>query len=471
MGSLVFDRVTSRLRQEKAATIFVTNDPNLPRRCDKVILMGPRDGPVGSPQCSNILAMGTYDELVDQGYDLSSIVDTDEDGVSDKENIKEYEIRGDGDGAASKALHARANSNYQDEAFPEEDYVSQIPRPMVENNRQRRNVEVEGKDISSSTSVGTTTDQIEPKAATMISTDDSMSTGAVPISTYVTYFKSVKQPVLVVGALLAYFMSNGAQFFQQFVIAKWTELGTGDAMVSALGAKYLERLVWAAGVVSGFLWLRSYLTMRLGVRASKVLHSKMLSSVFRAPLSFFSATPSGQILTRFGKELEVVDRSLPDGIASVLFCFLQILFSGAALAGIVTPAMIVPLGLVGILYFKTMGRFRPAARDLKRCESKSRAPIYTHFREAVRGVETIRSFPSGSSFWANTHRRLTDENLSVFYSVKALDRWLSIRLETLGNVIVFAAAVASVYLTRMGRLKVSCRGCFAFFLSNTFLRD
>lgn len=120
--------------------------------------------------------------------------------------------------------------------------------------------------------------------------------------------------------------------------------------------------------------------------------------------------------------------------------------------------MMVPLGLVGILYFKTMNRFRPAARDLKRCESKSRAPIYTHFREALQGVETIRSFPAASSLWTKTHRGLTDKNLSVFYTAKSLDRWLSVRLESLGNLVVFTAAVASVYLTRLGRLKTGSAG-------------
>ena len=39
VGATVFERVSKRLRSEKAATIFVTNDPNLPRRCDKVVLM------------------------------------------------------------------------------------------------------------------------------------------------------------------------------------------------------------------------------------------------------------------------------------------------------------------------------------------------------------------------------------------------------------------------------------------------
>lgn len=120
--------------------------------------------------------------------------------------------------------------------------------------------------------------------------------------------------------------------------------------------------------------------------------------------------------------------------------------------------MALPLGIVGIIYVKIMGRFRPAARDLKRCESKSRSPIYTHFREALRGAETIRSIPSGRGLWSSKHRSLADENISVYYSVKALDRWLSVRLESLGNVVVFTAAVASVFLTRAGRLKAGSAG-------------
>ena len=188
------------------------------------------------------------------------------------------------------------------------------------------------------------------------------------------------------------------------------------------------------------------------------MHSRMLNSVFNAPMKFFDATPSGQLLSRFGKEMETVDRSLPDSIGTVLFCFLQIFMSAAALAGVVTPAMMVPLGIVGSMYVTTMGKFRPGARELKRVETKTRSPIYTHFGEALRGTEVIRSIPGSPLFWSSTHRNYTDTNLRAFSSVKALDRWLSCRLETLGNVVVFTAAIASVWLTRLGRLKSGSAG-------------
>jgi ABC-type multidrug transport system fused ATPase/permease subunit len=235
-------------------------------------------------------------------------------------------------------------------------------------------------------------------------------------------------------------------------------MASSSSMTAALGAQYLNNLVYAAGVVSVFLWLRSYLIMMVSLRASSFYHTKMLASVFRAPMSFFDATPSGQILSRFGKELETVDRALPESIASVLFCALQIASSVLALSGAITPAMMFPLTLAGSLYLRITRRFRPAARDMKRSEQRTRSPIFTHFAEALRGSEIIRSIPGAKGTWSGQHRELADTNLAVFSTVKALDRWLSINLEAIGNFMVFITAVASVFLTRAGRLQAGSAG-------------
>ena len=113
-------------------------------------------------------------------------------------------------------------------------------------------------------------------------------------------------------------MSNGAQFGQQLIIAKWTELGEGALALA--GSKYLRQLVWAAGAVSASLWLQNYLTMRLGVRRQGIQDAaNMLSSVFAAPFSFFSTTPNSQIVTRFRKERENVDAV--QGVAMVTLSF------------------------------------------------------------------------------------------------------------------------------------------------------
>ena len=522
VGATVFERISERTRASNAATVLVTNDPNLPRRCDRVVLMG-KSGSASS--CSTIIDVGTYDELIARGHNLRSFSEEDEteiegdveaeDGPDDRklsqtisvESVHKVTTEASMNGVHDDhhlAAHGASNSttatqhtgpdgvnSVKDSShLASEKVVPAAPDHSPHSVPIQPSASVSTNDgvgtgqglqppppSSASTAATTTTtttstsssdsvsslssnsDSITPKSRQkLVSADDKMATGAVPFSTYVAYFKSVRKPILIAAMLLSYMTANGAQFFQQYMVAKWTEIGTGDAMATALGLKYLQSLVYAAGVVSVFLWLRSFLTMRVGVKASAFWHNRMLNSVFSAPMSFFDATPSGQLLSRFGKEIETVDSALPDGIGSVLFCFLQIFMSAGALAGIITPVMMLPLLVVGFMYARTMGRFRPAARDLKRGESKTRSPIYTHFGEALRGTDTIRSIPNARMFWSKAHRDLTDKNLSVFASVKALDRWLSIRLETLGNGVVFAAAVVSVYLTRAGKLQAGSAG-------------
>lgn len=50
---------------------------------------------------------------------------------------------------------------------------------------------------------------------------------------------------------------------------------------------------------SGVLMFGSYyLSLRRLIQASSVLHSKMLTSVMRSPMSFFDSVPVGRILNR-----------------------------------------------------------------------------------------------------------------------------------------------------------------------------
>lgn len=484
VGALVFERVTKRLKASKAATILVTNDPNLPRRCDRVVLMGPTGATKKRPNsistCSTIIDSGTYDKLLDRGHKLQSIssIDRSHDGEimpssGDYHDMRENEVMIESREVRPGSIRVvggyKVMTNDTDCSCHADPEVSQID---VQNNPDfiadrviPRNLDdaaedffVENTDTILNSTASSPAPNAPPKAVGLISTDDKMTTQAVPLSIYLGYLRAVGSPTLIVGMLASFVVANGAQFFQQFTVSKWTEVARSSSMSAALGGQYLQRLVYAAGVVSVFLWLRSYFTMLVGLRASAYYHNKMLSSVFRSPMSFFDATPSGQILSRFGKELETVDRALPESIASVLFCVLQIVSSVLALSGAITPAMMVPLAFAGSQYVRIMRKFRPAARDMKRSEQRTRSPIFTNFGEALRGTEVIRSIPGAKRTWSAKHRTLADANLSAFATVKALDRWLSISLEAIGNSMVLITGVASVFLTRAGKLQSGAAG-------------
>ena len=196
VGAVVFERVMSKVRRQNAATVFVTNDPNLPRRCDRVVLMGP-----DSRGGSRIVDVGTYDELLSRGHDLRTIshhgTAEDEDGpgpvevgashsdlggpVSRGENATSGRVPGHPDPDCRVALKEDPVL-LAEHAIPESLDEPEEERPMARAKRQSQ-----------------------------LSADDTMATGAVPRETYLQYFKSVKSPMLIIAALASYFISNGAQ--------------------------------------------------------------------------------------------------------------------------------------------------------------------------------------------------------------------------------------------------------------------
>lgn len=49
----------------------------------------------------------------------------------------------------------------------------------------------------------------------------------------------------------------------------------------------------------------------VSLRASGVLHKKMLNRILKAPMSFFDTTPTGRVVNRFAKDVDVTDSAMP----------------------------------------------------------------------------------------------------------------------------------------------------------------
>ena len=368
VGSTVFERLSQRFRAQNAAVLLVTNDPSLPRRCDRTILMGRvNDDGSSSSSCCTIVDSGSYDELLARGHDLSSFAPSDENdddndvanqshvafdhGGSSKKvypvtkqqqqqqqqafqstksaeppklmKLNKHNIIHVGNNAAgpsngtcvsSNTCHSNPDSTlvvmencpvtvYEGSMSDMDDEESESGSIFVDfcynNNTDPVDAAVQNVAVNPSTPVvSASSSDTSPKASSpkaLKSMDESMTTGAVPFSTYVSYFKAVRKPLLIAAMLVSFLTVNGAQFFQQYTVARWSDAARDQTLSAAVGAGYMRSLVSAVGVVSVFLWIRSFLSMQVGVRASEFLHSRMLSSVFAAPLSFFDSTDSGQV--------------------------------------------------------------------------------------------------------------------------------------------------------------------------------
>lgn len=114
-----------------------------------------------------------------------------------------------------------------------------------------------------------------------------------------------------------------------------------------------------------------------------------------------------------------------------------------AVIAISTPLfllLVVPLSLVYLRYQKYYLR---TSRELKRLDSVSKSPIFAHFQETLGGISTIRAFRQQKRFGQENEWR-TDSNLRAYFPSINANRWLAVRLEFIGSIIILAAAVFSI---------------------------
>ncbi|XP_052283970.1 multidrug resistance-associated protein 1-like isoform X2 [Dreissena polymorpha] len=178
------------------------------------------------------------------------------------------------------------------------------------------------------------------------------------------------------------------------------------------------------------------------IEAAKVLHQKLLVNVLRGPMSFFDTTPVGRIVNRFSQDIEAVDSTLPEKIVEVLWSFYAVI-SVFVVVAYSTPIFLTVILPLGFLYFIMQRFYIPTSRQLKRLETKTRSPIYNNFGESLAGVSTIRAFRVQERFMDISDSRV-DLNQEYTFASNTVERWLGIRLDIMGGVVVLAASLFSV---------------------------
>lgn len=108
--------------------------------------------------------------------------------------------------------------------------------------------------------------------------------------------------------------------------------------------------------------------------------------------------------------------------------------------------LVIPLGIVYIVYQKYYLR---TSRELKRLDSVSRSPIYAHFQESLGGVSTIRAYRQQARFIMENEWRV-DANLRAYFPSVSANRWLAVRLEFIGSIIILSAATFAIIAVTTG---------------------
>ncbi|XP_007984742.3 multidrug resistance-associated protein 1 [Chlorocebus sabaeus] len=269
---------------------------------------------------------------------------------------------------------------------------------------------------------------------------DKAQTGQVKLSVYWDYMKAIGLFISFLSIFL-FICNHVAALASNYWLSLWTD----DPIVNGTQEHTKVRLsvYGALGISQGIAVFGYSMAVSIGgILASRCLHVDLLHSILRSPMSFFERTPSGNLVNRFSKELDTVDSMIPE----VIKMFMGSLFNviGACIVILLaTPIAAIIIPPLGLIYFFVQRFYVASSRQLKRLESVSRSPVYSHFNETLLGVSIIRAFEEQERFIHQSDLKV-DENQKAYYPSIVANRWLAVRLECVGNCIVLFAALFAV---------------------------
>ena len=159
-------------------------------------------------------------------------------------------------------------------------------------------------------------------------------------------------------------------------------------------------------------------------------------------MSFFDTNPLGRIVNRFSSDVDVMDTMIPSQLADFIWCFLEVVATFAIISSAIPMFLtaIVPILLVFLLVQRI---YIVTSRQLKRIYSVTKSPIFSHFSETVNGAQMIRAFQDSSRFILDSESKVQANNSSGYLNLIS-NRWLSMRVENIANVMIFLTALFCV---------------------------
>ncbi|XP_039376109.1 multidrug resistance-associated protein 1-like isoform X3 [Mauremys reevesii] len=221
---------------------------------------------------------------------------------------------------------------------------------------------------------------------------ENVATGSMTMSVILKYLQAFGW-VWVWLTLAAYLGQNAVAVGQNLWLSTWS--AEEEKNKDYTEWKHLRNnklgVYGLLGFIQGLLvCYGAYVLTRGSLCASRTLHNHMLASVLHLPLQYFETNPVGQIINRFTKRYYIA-----------------------------------------------------SSRQIRRLAGASHSPVISHFSETLLGLSTIRAFGHQERF-IRQNKDVVNENLVCFYNNVISNRWLAVRLEFLGDLMVFFAALFAV---------------------------
>lgn len=245
--------------------------------------------------------------------------------------------------------------------------------------------------------------------------------GSVSLDVHLRFVRTMG--INFVVALVIYILSSVFTIGTNLWLSEWSNDSMNPASANDTHLRDVRLGVYAGlGIGETICVLVSVLLLNLAcLKSSKLLHNSMLRRVLKAPMSWFNVTPTGRIINRFSKDIETIDNTIRFNVRLLMIIALRSLTS-LILISVGSWYIVIPIVPIVIMYFLFQMFYVATSRQVKRLESMSKSPIYSHFGETVAGTSSIRAFGVTQQFILESNHRV-DVNNSSYYLGFVASRW------------------------------------------------
>lgn len=429
VGKHIFWKVVSHSGLlSKKTRVMVTHGVHWLPMCDLIVVM----------DNGKITQTGTYEQLLMNDGPFAQFLKTYLKQAMNDNNLQDPDIR--------SVLGAMRNSL---ENITGEIHGLPLTSDETSDTRSRTMSIVSQERLSEMTSQSNGLDQLLLNEGQKLVEDESSETGRIKAHVLKAFVRAFGM-LGVVLTILFLLLYNGMGIAANVWLSGWSE---DDLLrnVSLSGTwAYSQQTVLYVSVFAALGLLQGVFTFFFVgiinikmVSASQVLHSNMLNSILHQPMGFFDTTPLGRILNRFSRDVDAVDSLM----ARLVRISMQQVFTVLSVLVVITYSTpwFAAVGAPVVLMYNLLQRYyMPCSRQLRRNESVSRSPVFSHFSETLNGAASIRAFGVTQRFRQQSEK-LVDRNNVYFFAFIAASRWLRVRLEVLGNVIIVSAALLAAF--------------------------
>uniref|UniRef100_A0A8C1TI69 Multidrug resistance-associated protein 4 n=1 Tax=Cyprinus carpio TaxID=7962 RepID=A0A8C1TI69_CYPCA len=398
VGRHLFEQCICGILKEKPR-ILVTHQLQYLKAADQILVL--KEG--------HMVARGTYSELQQSGVDFTSLLKKDEEEEGEKEEAPRS--------PRSRTISQNSVRSHSSSVLSVKDESDQLPAEPVHTMAEETRTE-----------------------------------GTIGLRMYWKYFRAGANVIMLILFVLLNLLAQLNLDFYLGVYAgmlvievrKSTNVdmlhvppnGNGDLCILCSSG------LTGATIIFGFM--RSLFMFNALVSSAETLHNRMFNSILRTPVRFFDINPIGRILNRFAKDIGHLDSLLPWTFVDFIQVFLQII-GVVAVASSVIPWILIPVLPLLISFLFLRRYFLRTSRDVKRIESTTRSPVFSHLSSSLQGLCTIRAFKAEERFQQtfDAHQDLHSEAWFLFLTTS---RWFAVRLDGMCSVFVTITAFGCLLL-------------------------